>query len=202
MNWNLNDLLKMQINKGSTHENISNTINIYSQESQNILHPNEFEEFLKNQINIKELKYEILSEDVQSGKQRSSYKLSEPISDRAIPLTKFTSQVEKDQDISLLYHRKIIEKLQRYAGKVKSFDIKVMSAIQTEQLNKEHESKLAEIQQEFKEQIDYLNKQLEQKENNILGYTTTIEFLTEVQFNFEKLKEDIGNCNKCIKFIK
>jgi hypothetical protein len=213
---NLNDLMKLQMansenrqnnNQINSHKNSDNSSSlniatITNSQEELYIQPNEFEDFLQNQINFSDLRYEILSDDVQSGKQRSSFKLTEPSSDKAIPLTKFTAQIEKDSDVTILYHRKLLEKLHRYAGKVKSFDLKVMSAIQTEEINKEFENKFSEAHKKFQEQIDYLSLQLEQKDNNIIGYTQTIEFLSEAHTSLELLKDNIKDCAKCKKFIQ
>jgi hypothetical protein len=160
---------------------------------------NAFEEFLKRGVNISELQQDVLSEDVQSGKQRSSFKLSDPFN--TIPLSKLTSQIETSQDVSVLYHRMVIEKLQRYSNIVKNFDVKVISSMRTENITKEYESKISEIKSELEDKINYLTLQLEQKENNIFGYTETIQFLSTSHTVLEELKDNIKDCIKCKKYI-
>lgn len=205
---NVNDLLRMEmINKrdrdnDTTGLTITGTNSIINSEieaqSAECL---EFEDYLKHQINISEIQYEILSDDVQSGKQRSTFKLSN--NDRAIPLTKFTAQIENNQDVSVLYHRKILEKLQRYASKVKNFDFKVLSSLHLDEVKSEYENKISELARKYEEEISSLRLHLEQKENNIFGYQQTITMLNDSLNEYEtKISEISKKYEDQIKSVK
>jgi hypothetical protein len=204
---NLNDLLRMEMMNKRDRDNTgltatSSNMNLsLSEIEEKESHSLEFEDFLKHQINISEIQYEILSDDVQSGKQRSTFKLSN--NDRAIPLTKFTAQIENNQDVSVLYHRKIIEKLQRYASKVKNFDFKVLSNLHLEELKSENENKLSEFSKKYEEEISSLKLQLEQKDNNIFGYQQTIMMLNDSVNEYEtKISEITQKYEDQIKSVK
>jgi hypothetical protein len=115
----------------------------------------QFEDFLKGQKNLTEEDYEILSYDVESGKQRfnflifrSSFKLSSS-KNEPIQLTKFIPQIENN-DISVLYHRKVIEKIIQYKSKVRSIDLKAMSTIYLDEVKQEYEHKLNNLEKQLR----------------------------------------------------
>jgi len=199
-NFNLsNNLLNSEISTNAKNSN-SNTENSSTTEK----NPNEFEEFeeflkYQNQSNISEIFQEILSDDVESGTQRSTFKLFK--FDKCIPVTNFTAQIENNDDVSVLYHRKVIEKLQRYSGKIKNFETKVLSNLRIDEIKLEYESKLDESVKKYEQEIDYLKKVVKQKEDNIFGYTEQILVLNSFANDLETLRDSIKDCLKCRKFI-
>jgi hypothetical protein len=162
----------------------------------------ELEDYLKNQINIADLQCEILSDDVQSGKQRSSFKLTDLSGTKAFPLN---SQIT--QEISVLYHRKMIEKIQRYANKVKAVDYKVLANLHLDEVKTEYENRIDDLSTKYEHKLKLAEKEakdlaleLEEKNNNIRGYTQTIEFLnTELE---ERVREDKENYEKELSELK
>jgi hypothetical protein len=132
-----------------------------------------FEEFLKGQKNLTEEDYEVLSYDVESGKQRyfcdnlrSSFKLSSS-KNEPIQLTKLIPHIENN-DISVLYHRKILEKIVQYSSKSRSIDIKMMSSIHLDEVKLEYEQKVLNLEKQLKIQLDTQKENFD-KENVIFS---------------------------------
>lgn len=159
-------------------------------------------ELIYSGINLSELPKEILSDDVHSGKQRSSFKLTDK-DNRPIPLTKFkVNSNDVSEDISVLYHRKILEKIQKYTAKIKNIDVKVMANIQSEEIRKEYDEKFDIFKKEYIKEIEELNEQIKNLKIHQVGYTENIEFLTNVMVDYEGLKEYVSSCKTCSKHIR
>lgn len=161
-------------------------------------------ELVQYGINLSELPKEILSDDVQSGKQRSSFKLSDK-DNRPIPLTKFTSKLDNiniTEDLNVLYHRKILEKIQKYSAKIKNIDVKVIANIQSEDIKREYEEKTSVLKNSFITEINELKEKIGSVELSNTGYKENIEFLTNIMVDFQELKENVSKCGSCLRFIK
>jgi len=159
-------------------------------------------ELVKYGVNLSEIPKEILSDDVQSGKQRSTFKLSDK-DNKPIPLTKFISKSDNiTQDLSVLYHRKILDKIQKYTAKIKNMDVKVIANIQSEDIKREYEEKIGVFKEGYITEINELQEKLKGVELSNLGYKENIEFLTNIMVDFEGLKECVSKCASCVKFIK
>lgn len=85
-------------------------------------------------------------------KYRSSFKLSS-LKNEPIQLTKFIPQIENN-DISVLYHRKVLEKIMQYKSKVRSIDLKAMSNIYLDEVKQEYEHKLTNLEKQLKSEIN------------------------------------------------
>lgn len=159
-------------------------------------------ELMENGINLNDLPKEILSDDVHSGKQRSSFKLTDK-DNGPIPLTKFKIKSDNiEEDINVLYHRKILDKIQKYTAKIKNIDIKVMANIQSQDIKREYDEKLIVFKKEYTDEIDELNEQIKNLKISQQGYTENIEFLTNVMVDYESLKEVVSACKICAKYIR
>lgn len=179
--------------------NLSNNNNKYNSTSQAEC---SLKELVKFGINISELPKEILSDDVQSGKQRSTFKLSDK-DIKPIPLTKFISKSNNiTEDLSVLNHRKILEKIQKYTAKIKNIDVKVIANIQSEDIKREYEDKISVFKEGFVTEINELQEKMKSVELSNLGYKENIEFLTNIMVDFEGLKECVAKCASCVRFIK
>jgi hypothetical protein len=159
-------------------------------------------ELIENGINLVDLPKEILSDDVHSGKQRSSFKLTDK-DNKAIPLTNFKIKSDNiNEDLNVIYHRKILDKVQKYTAKIKNIDIKVMANIQSQDIKREYDEKLSQFKKENTTEIDDLNEQIKSLKISHAGYTENIDFLTNVMVDYESLKEYVINCKNCAKYIR
>ena len=159
-------------------------------------------ELIDNGINLLDLPKEILSDDVHSGKQRSSYKLTDK-DNKAIPLTNFKIKSDNiTEDLNVIYHRKILDKIQKYTAKIKNIDIKVMANIQSQDIKREYDEKFFQFKKENTTEIDDLNEQIKNLKISHAGYTENIDFLTNIMVDYESLKEYVVNCKNCAKYIR
>jgi hypothetical protein len=165
----------------------------------------QFTEFLKSNVALTSIRDEILSDDVQSGKQRSAFKLTS-VDDKGIPLTKFTEQIENNTEVSVLYHQKIIEKFQRYAAKVRNIDIKVLAQSNMEDVKNEYEVKMLEQEKKFKEEVKEKDDQITQLEDYKNGFELQLNYLNsmvaETSTELSTLSDKVRDCQRCNKFIK
>jgi hypothetical protein len=210
---NNNDMLLMNNSeyerKLKHFEKYSNSLDLskeaHEDNKEDISTNDQFSEFLQKGINISYVKEEILSDDVQAGKQRSAFKLTSS-DNKGIPLTKFTEQIEQNTEVSVLYHQKIIEKFQRYAAKVRNIDIKVLAQSNLEDIKNEYEVKMLEQEKNYKTEIEDKDKTIKQYEEYKDGFEVQLNYLSttliETNETLMKLSDNIRDCQRCNKFIK
>ncbi len=210
INENYNNI---NINNNKINTTKDNIYEIHNNSETDILSPNMIElkndssecsliEQIKYAVNLNEIPKEILSDDVQSGKQRSTFKLSDK-NNKPIPLTKFITKSDNiTGDLSVIYHRKILDKIQKYTAKIKNIDVKVIANIQSDDIKREYDEKIVIFKEGYITEINELQEKLHCVELSNLGYKENIEFLTNIMVDFEGLKECVARCANCNKFIK
>jgi hypothetical protein len=190
--------------KGDDNNNNVQGVAIDSNTGDPLQQDNQFAEYLNNSINLTSIKDEILSDDVQSGKQRSAFKLTS-VDNKGIPLTKFTAQVESNSDVTVLYHQKILEKFQHYSSKVRNIDIKVLAQSNREDIKNEYEFKMLEIEKKLKEELKEKEQVITGLQDNKKGFDEAITYLTEqieqLNLNFSRLQESVKDCQRCKQFV-
>ena len=78
-------------------------------------------------------------------------------------MTKFIPQIENN-DISVIYHRKILEKVLQYSSKVRSIDLKAISTIHLDEVKLEYDQKINNLEKQLKTQLT-LQKEDFEREN-------------------------------------
>lgn len=181
--------------------NQTSTIHSESSSTTDVSINQQFSDYLKYQSNIADIQQEVLSDDVLAGKQRSSFKLSSDLN-KGIPITKFTAQIEDNCDVSILYHQKIIEKIQRYASKIKNIDLKVLANSHSEDIKHEYELKIISVEKKLNSEIEEYQTRLKTLEDSTEGYIVQIDYLSEMLADLNNLKDAVRDCTRCNKFVK
>lgn len=160
------------INLNETND-VSNDDNI---SSSNTTTCSMYKDYLKNQVNLAELKLDVLNSEVESGQQRAEFKLTPFTSSADIPMSKYF--IDNKQDLSTIYHRKMLQRIQQYATRMKSIDIKTMVSVNLDEIKKEHNLKLQELSNKFNDEKEELNERIKQEISQKEGYAQSIDYLS------------------------
>lgn len=161
-----------------------------------------YNEFLKNQVNIADLKLDVLNNEVESGLQRAEFKLTPFTTSNDIPMSKYF--IENKHDLSTIYHRKMLQRIQQYATRMKSIDVKTMSMsnINLDEIKKEHNQKLQELTRKFNEDREELNEKIRVEREQKEGYASSLDYLSSYVKEMKELKDKIRDCQTCSSFIQ
>ena len=111
--------------------------------------------------------------------------------------------IDNKQDLSTIYHRKMLQRIQQYATRMKSIDVKTMSMsnLNLDEIKKEQNQKIQELTNKFNEEKEEFNEKLKQEREQKEGYASSIDYLSSYIKEMKEIKEKIKDCPTCSSFI-